>query len=57
MAAQPKDRFHRGWQRWLILALCGIIALAMIAPNLLMLLNAFKSVSYTHLTLPTICSV
>ena len=43
MAAQQKNRFHRGWQRWLILALCGIIALAMIAPILLMLLNAFKS--------------
>lgn len=57
MAAQQKDRFHRGWQRWLILALCGIIALAMVAPILLMLLNAFKSsADYSNggpLALPT----
>ncbi|WP_022868638.1 carbohydrate ABC transporter permease [Schaalia vaccimaxillae] len=43
MAPQQNDRFHRGWQRWVILALCSVVAIAMISPILLMLLNAFKS--------------
>lgn len=43
MATASRDRFHRGWQRWIILVLCALVGLAMVAPILLMLVNAFKS--------------
>lgn len=38
-----KDRFHKGAGRWVILVLCGLFALFMISPFILMLLNAFKT--------------
>ena len=38
-----KDRFHRGIARWVILTGCLFVALLMIFPFLLMLVNAFKS--------------
>jgi len=38
-----RDRFHRGAGRWVVLAACGVFALLMIAPFILMLLNAFKT--------------
>lgn len=38
-----RDRHHQGWARWLVLAGCLIVALLMLAPILLMVLNAFKS--------------
>lgn len=37
------DRFRRGAARWIVLALVGAAALLMIAPFLLMVMNAFKS--------------
>jgi len=37
------DRYHKGATRWVILVVAGLIALVMVAPFLLMLLNAFKS--------------
>lgn len=43
-AVKPqKDRFHRGVARWVILVGCLFVALLMIFPFLLMLVNAFKS--------------
>lgn len=39
----PKpNRHHRGALRWVVLTGCAIVALLMLAPILLMLLNAFK---------------
>lgn len=38
-------RLHRGAARWVVLALAALFGLAMLAPFLLMLLNAFKSPS------------
>lgn len=37
------DRHHRGVGRWIVLVLAVVFALAMLAPFLIMLLNAFKS--------------
>lgn len=37
-----KDRYHKGVARWVVLVLAVIFGLLMIAPFLLMLLNAFK---------------
>ncbi|WP_136314143.1 carbohydrate ABC transporter permease [Actinomyces procaprae] len=42
-ATRRKDRFHRGVGRWIVLAVVGLFALAMVAPFLLMVINAFKS--------------
>ena len=42
-ARRPRDRFHRGAQRWVILALTVLVALAMMVPFVIMVLNAFKS--------------
>ncbi len=39
---RKSDRHHRGVLRWVILAGCLIVALLMLAPILLMLINAFK---------------
>lgn len=41
--ARTRDRYHRGWQRWLVLGGAGLFALLMLAPFLLMVVNAFKS--------------
>lgn len=41
--ASNTDRFHKGAGRWSILALCVIVAVLMVAPFVLMLLNAFKT--------------
>lgn len=40
---RPRDRFHRGALRWVILALTVLVALAMMVPFVIMVLNAFKS--------------
>jgi raffinose/stachyose/melibiose transport system permease protein len=40
---RPADRRHRGAGRWIVLALVGAAALAMLVPFAFMLLNAFKS--------------
>jgi raffinose/stachyose/melibiose transport system permease protein len=37
------DRHHRGALRWVVLAACVVVALLMLAPFGLMLMNAFKS--------------
>jgi raffinose/stachyose/melibiose transport system permease protein len=42
-ARRPRDRFHRGALRWVVLALTVLVALAMMVPFVIMLLNAFKS--------------
>ncbi|HEX7804861.1 MAG TPA: carbohydrate ABC transporter permease [Cellulomonas sp.] len=42
-ARRPRDRFHRGALRWVILALTVLVALAMMVPFVIMVLNAFKS--------------
>ncbi len=42
-ARAVKDRYHRGTARWVVLALVGVAAAAMLIPFALMLLNAFKS--------------
>ena len=44
-APAVRSRFTRGPGRWVVLALVTVTALAVIAPFLLMLLNAFKSPS------------
>lgn len=53
----PDFRHRRGVGRWFVLALAVIVALAMLAPFAIMLLNAFKSpVDYSQngpLSLPT----
>lgn len=41
--SKQKDRYHRGITRWMVLAFALIVALLMVAPFLLMLINAFKS--------------
>ena len=50
-------RLHRGVGRWIVLALAGLFALAMLAPFVIMAMNAFKSAAdYSQngpLTLPT----
>lgn len=55
--ARTEDRHHRGALRWVVLAGCVVVALLMLAPFGLMVMNAFKSpVDYsTHgpLTLPS----
>ncbi|GAA4847956.1 carbohydrate ABC transporter permease [Luteimicrobium xylanilyticum] len=38
-----RDRFHRGPLRWVLLVVAAIVALLMIAPFVIMLLNTFKS--------------
>ena len=38
-----RDRYHRGVARWIVLVACCLVALMMVAPFILMLLNAFKS--------------
>jgi raffinose/stachyose/melibiose transport system permease protein len=54
---RTRDRHHRGALRWVVLAACIVVAVLMLAPFGLMLMNAFKApVDYsTHgpLTLPT----
>ncbi len=40
---RTRDRLHRGATRWVVLALAVVVALAMMAPFAIMLLNAFKS--------------
>ncbi|WP_166858298.1 MULTISPECIES: carbohydrate ABC transporter permease [Actinomyces] len=40
-----RDRFHRGATRWLILAVVGLVAVVMVTPFALMVMNAFKSPS------------
>lgn len=51
------DRHHRGALRWVVLVGCAVIAVLMLAPFVLMLINAFKSPAdySTHgpLSLPT----
>jgi len=42
-ARRPRDRFHRGALRWVVLALTVLVALAMMVPFVIMILNAFKS--------------
>ncbi|CAN5345533.1 carbohydrate ABC transporter permease [soil metagenome] len=42
-ARRPRDRFHSGALRWVILALTVLVALAMMVPFVIMVLNAFKS--------------
>ena len=44
-APAVRSRFARGPGRWIVLALVTVTALAVLAPFLLMLLNAFKSPS------------
>lgn len=39
------DRHHRGAWRWVILAAVGLVAVAMMVPFVIMVLNAFKSPS------------
>lgn len=50
-------RLHRGAGRWIVLTLAGLFALAMLAPFVLMAMNAFKSAAdYSQngpLSLPT----
>ncbi|MDR1807682.1 MAG: carbohydrate ABC transporter permease [Propionibacteriaceae bacterium] len=41
-ARRGPDRYHRGPVRWVVLALAVVIALAMLSPFAIMLLNAFK---------------
>jgi len=57
VVGRTRDRHHRGAWRWVILALCIVFAIGMIAPFLLMVMNAFKSpASYSSggpLQLPT----
>jgi raffinose/stachyose/melibiose transport system permease protein len=54
---RTRDRFHTGIARWVVLAACIIFALLMIAPFLIMLMNAFKAPSdyYSNgpLSMPT----
>jgi len=38
-----RDRFHRGPLRWVLLVIAVIVAVLMVAPFVIMLLNAFKS--------------
>lgn len=56
-ATRTTDRLHRGALRWVVLALAVLVALVMMAPFAIMLLNAFKSpAEYSAsgpLTLPT----
>ena len=40
---RTRDRFHRGATRWVVLAVAALVALLMVAPFLLMVVNAFKS--------------
>jgi len=42
-AVANKSRHHRGKARWVVLALAVLVALAMLVPFIIMLLNAFKS--------------
>ncbi|GAA4520701.1 carbohydrate ABC transporter permease [Brachybacterium paraconglomeratum] len=42
-ARRRRDRNHRGITRWIVLAGAMIVAVAMVAPFILMVLNAFKS--------------
>ncbi|MDR2565660.1 MAG: carbohydrate ABC transporter permease [Bifidobacteriaceae bacterium] len=44
-AKRPRDRHHRGVLRWFVLAAAILIALAMLAPFALMVVNAFKAPS------------
>jgi len=41
-AKKGPDRFHRGATRWVVLTVAGLIALVMLSPFAIMLLNAFK---------------
>ena len=54
---RTQDRHHRGALRWVVLAGCVVVALLMLAPFGLMVMNAFKSPAdySTHgpLTLPS----
>lgn len=43
VAATNKSRHQRGTARWVVLALAVLVAVAMLVPFLIMLLNAFKS--------------
>ncbi|MCL3777363.1 MULTISPECIES: carbohydrate ABC transporter permease [unclassified Actinomyces] len=40
-----QDRFHRGAARWILLAAVGLLAVVMVLPFVLMVMNAFKSPS------------
>ncbi len=42
-SSQNRDRHHRGIARWFVLGGCLIIAVIMVSPFILMLVNAFKS--------------
>jgi raffinose/stachyose/melibiose transport system permease protein len=42
-AVRGRDRHHRGVGRWVVLAAALLVALAMMVPFVIMLLNAFKS--------------
>ena len=44
-AARTRDRHHRGVARWVVVALVGVLALLVLVPFGVMLLNAFKSPS------------
>ena len=45
-------------KKWKIVALCTVLAcLSIVASGTLAYFTAQETVSYTHLTLPTICSV
>ncbi|CAL8970293.1 Lactose transport system permease protein LacG [Cellulomonas sp. T2.31MG-18] len=56
-ATRTGDRHHRGALRWVVLVGCAVVAVLMLAPFVLMLINAFKSPAdySTHgpLSLPT----
>lgn len=41
--ARRSDRLHRGTTRWVVLGLAVLLAVAMMVPFVIMLLNAFKS--------------
>lgn len=54
---QRKDRLRSGWARWVVLAVAVIVAILMLVPFIIMILNAFKSpADYSQngpLSLPT----
>ncbi|MFV0451990.1 MAG: carbohydrate ABC transporter permease [Propioniciclava sp.] len=57
VTSKADARLHRGWGRWVVLALASAFALLMLAPFVLMVMNAFKSpVDYSQngpLSFPT----
>ena len=45
LRTRPDARLHRGAARWVVLAVAGLFALAMLSPFVIMAMNAFKSPS------------